>query len=105
MSDIRTIYVGRKPVHVYVAAVLHAMLAGDREVELVARGNAIRTAIDTAEICRRRNGHIAGMLPAEMNNKGVEIGTEKVEMEDTTRIMSFIKIQLEGVGDFPSDEE
>jgi DNA-binding protein len=45
------------------------------------------------------------MLPAEMNNKGVEIGTEKVEMEDTTRIMSFIKIQLEGVGDFPSDEE
>ncbi len=105
MSDIRTIYVGRKPVHVYVAAVLHAMLAGDREVELVARGNAIRTAIDTAEICRRRNGHIAGMLPAEMNNQGVEIGTEKVEMEDTTRIMSFIKFQLEGVDDFPSDEE
>jgi DNA-binding protein Alba len=105
MSDIRTIYVGKKPVHVYVAAVLHAMQAGDREVELVARGNAIRTAIDAAEICRRRNGHIAGLLPEEMNNKGVEIGTETVEMDDHSRILSFIRIQLEGVGDFPSEEE
>ena len=52
MSDIRTIYVGRKQIHVYVAAVLNAMQDGDRNIEIVARGNAMQRAIDTAEICR-----------------------------------------------------
>ena len=105
MTEIRTIYVGRKRVHVYVAAVLNAMQAGEREIELVARGNAIRTAIDAAEICRRRNGHIAGLLPEEMKNKGIEIGTEEIEMDDHTRTLSYIKIHLEGVGDLPSEDE
>ncbi len=101
----RTIYVGRKPVHSYIAAVLRAMQDGDREVELVARGNAMRTAIDTAEICRRRNGHIAGLLPESMVNNGVEIGTEEVETDESTRILSYIKIRLEGIGDMPEDGE
>ena len=37
----RTIYVGRKPVHSYVAAVLRAMQDGDREVEIIDRGNSL----------------------------------------------------------------
>tara|TARA_A100001037_G_scaffold127533_1_gene115478 strand:- start:815 stop:1129 length:315 start_codon:yes stop_codon:yes gene_type:complete len=104
MSDVRTIYVGSKPIHAYVAAVLRAMQNGDRKVELVARGGAIRTAVDTAEICRRRNGNIASLLP-EMVNNGVEIGTEQLDSEGVTRTLSFIKIQLEGIGDLPDEEE
>jgi DNA-binding protein Alba len=101
----RTIYVGRKPVHAYVAAVLRAMQDGDRDVEIVARGNSMRTAIDTAEICRRRNGNIAGNLPPEMFNRGVEIGTEEIQTEDTVRVLSYVKIHLEGIGDMPDDSE
>jgi DNA-binding protein Alba len=81
------------------------MQDGDREVEIVARGNSMRMAIDTAEICRRRNGHIAGLLPETMVNNGVEIGTEEIEMDDSTRILSYIKIKLEGIGDMPDDGE
>jgi len=103
--EMRTIYVGRKPVHSYVAAVLRAMQDGDREVEIIARGNAMRTAIDTAEICRRRNGKIAGMLPEEMVNKGVEISTEEIEVEGSTRILSAIRIVLEGIGEMPDNSE
>lgn len=101
----RTIYVGRKPVHTYVAAVLRAMKDGDREVELTARGNAMRTAIDVAEICRRRNGHIAGLLPEEMVNNGIDIGTEELETEDGIRVLSFIKVRLEGIGEMADDSE
>jgi len=101
----RTIYVGRKPVHTYVAAVLRAMQDGDREVELVARGNAMRTAIDVAEICRRRNGHIAGLLPEEMVNNGVNIGTEELESDEGMRVLSYVKIQLEGIGEMAVDSE
>ena len=104
-KKMRTIYVGRKPVHSYVAAVLRAMQDGDREVEIVARGNSMRVAIDAAEICRRRNGKIAGLLPEEMVNNGVEIGTEEIDMDGSTRIISFIKIQLEGIGEMPADSE
>ncbi|MDP6098859.1 MAG: hypothetical protein QF566_01635 [Candidatus Thalassarchaeaceae archaeon] len=101
----RTIYVGRKPVHAYVAAVLRAMQDGDREVEIIARGNAMRTAIDTAEICRRRNGKIAGMLPEEMINNGVEISTEEIDVEGSTRVLSSIRIVLEGIGEMPDNSE
>jgi len=101
----RTIYVGRKPVHAYVAAVLRAMQDGDREVELVARGNSMRTAIDTAEICRRRNGNIAGHLPPEMFNRGIEIGTEEIDADGKVRVLSYIKIQLEGIGEMIDDSE
>tara|TARA_B100001750_G_scaffold172558_1_gene140798 strand:+ start:205 stop:471 length:267 start_codon:yes stop_codon:yes gene_type:complete len=88
-----------------VAAVLRAMQDGDREVQIIARGNAMRTAIDAAEICRRRNGKIAGFLPEKMVNNGVEISTEEIDADGTTRILSSIKILLEGIGDMPEEEE
>jgi DNA-binding protein len=105
MTDVRIIYVGRKPVHVYVAAVLNAMQGGERNIEIVARGNAMQRAIDTAEICRRHNGHLASMLPPEVNVLGVEIGSEEVEREDRTSMVSVVRISIEGIGDMPSKDE
>ena len=105
MSDIRTIYVGRKQIHVYVAAVLNAMQDGDRNIEIVARGNAMQRAIDTAEICRRHNGHLASMLPPEVNVIGVEIGSEEVEREDRTSTVSVIRINIEGIGEMAARDE
>ena len=64
-----------------------------------------KTAIDAAEICRRRNGKIAGMLPEEMVNNGVEISTEELEVDGSTRVLSSIKILLEGIGEMPEDSE
>ena len=105
VTDVRTIYVGRKPVHVYVAAVLNVMQGGERNIEIVARGNAMQRAIDTAEICRRRNGHLASMLPPEVNVLGVEIGSEEVEREGRTSMVSVVRINIEGIGDMPSKDE
>ena len=85
--------------------VTYVMQDGDREVEIIARGNAMRTAIDAAEICRRRNGKIAGLLPEEMVNNGVEISTEEIEVEGSIRVLSSIKILLEGIGEMPEDSE
>jgi len=48
------IYVGRKPPMNYVLAVITLFSAGNKEVTLKARGQAITTAIDAAEITRRR---------------------------------------------------
>ena len=37
MTDRRTIFIGKKPLHAYVRAVVMAMESGDRNLELVAR--------------------------------------------------------------------
>ena len=41
MTDRRTIFIGKKPLHAYVRAVVMAMESGDRNLELVARGATI----------------------------------------------------------------
>ena len=105
MADIRTIYVGRKPVHVYVAAVLNIMQGGERNIEIVARGHAMQRAIDTAELCRRRNGHLASMLPPEVNVLGVEIDSEEVQREDRTSMVSVVRINIEGIGEMAARDE
>ena len=56
-----------KPLHAYVRAVVMAMEAGDRIVQLEARGATISRAVDVAEVCRRRSGHIAQGLPETVN--------------------------------------
>jgi DNA-binding protein len=88
MSERRIIFIGKKPLHLYIRAVVMSMEAGDREVELVARGATIGRAVDVAEVCRRRNGWIAQGLPEE-----VVIG------------VSVLKIELDGIGDIPIKEE
>jgi DNA-binding protein len=49
------IYIGRKPVMSYVLAIITGFTGSDAsEVVLRARGMAITTAVDAAEVTRRR---------------------------------------------------
>jgi len=105
MTERRVIFVGKKPMHAYVRAVVTAMAEGERSVQLVARGATISRAVDVAEICRRRNGHIAQGLPETVNIEHLECGSEEVPGDDGVRTVSVIKINLEGVGDIPSSQE
>lgn len=88
MSDANIVYVGSKPVMNYVIAVL-ANLNQDRlkDVVLRARGRAISTAVDTAEVTRNR------FLSDLTYN--VSIGTEAMPREEGgTRNVSTIDIIL-----------
>ena len=106
MTDRRTIFIGKKPLHAYVRAVVMAMEAGDRAIQLVARGATISRAVDVAEICRRRNGHIAQSLPATIHIQHIECDSEEVPTEGgTMRTVSVLRIDLDGVGDVPQSEE
>ena len=105
--DERQIFVGKKPVHLYVRAVVMAMESGDRVVRLTARGSAIGNAVDTAELCRRRHGTIAASLPETVHVRSVDIATEMTERRDGggERGVSVIHIVLEGEGDVPAQDE
>ncbi len=83
------IYIGRKPVMSYVLAVITYFNMPDaKEVVLKARGRAITTAVDVAEITRRRF-----MDKAKISN--IEIGTEELPEEGgRTRAVSTMEITL-----------
>jgi len=84
----KTIYVGNKPAMRYVAVILSGF--HDRnldEVILRARGRAISTAVDAAEIARNR--FMPDLEPS------VTIGTDQVEGEDgRKRSVSAMEITL-----------
>ena len=83
-----------------------AMESGDRNLELVARGATIGRAVDVAEVCRRRNGIIAQGLPEEVTIGEINCESEVIPSEDgRDRIVSVLKIQLDGHGDLPEKEE
>lgn len=80
------VYVGSKPVMTYVMAIISAMKDQD-EVIVKARGRAISTAVDAAEVTRNR------YLPNLQST--VTIGTEEMEAEGgSTRNVSTIAITL-----------
>ena len=83
------IYIGRKPVMSYVLAVItYFNMPNAKEVVLKARGRAITTVVDVAEITRRRF-----MDKAKVSN--IEIGTEELTDEDgRTRAVSTMEITL-----------
>jgi DNA-binding protein len=83
------VYVGRKPVMSYVLAIITYFNAPDaKEVVLKARGRAITTAVDVAEITRRRF-----MDKAKVSK--IEIGTEELTEEGgRTRAVSTMEITL-----------
>jgi DNA-binding protein len=87
------VYVGRKPVMSYVLAIITYFNAPDaKEVVLKARGRAITTAVDVAEITRRRF-----MNKAKISN--IEIGTEELTEEGgRTRAVSTMEITLSREG-------
>jgi DNA-binding protein len=85
------IYVGRKPTMSYVLAVITSLTGSNaKEVTLKARGQAITTAVNVAEIIRRR-------FMKELKVGKVDIGTEEMpprEGESRTRNVSTIEITL-----------
>ena len=73
----------------YVLAVITAFTSSDiKEVTLKARGRAITTAVDVAEITRRR-------FMKELNEGKITTGTEEMPQEEGgTRMVSTIEITL-----------
>jgi DNA-binding protein len=90
MSEERNVvYIGRKPVMSYVLAVItHFNTSDTKEVVLKARGMSITTAVDAAEITRRR-------FMNKLKVDKIEIGTEEMKQEDgRTRAVSTMQIVL-----------
>jgi DNA-binding protein len=88
-SDV--VFIGNKPPMSYVMAVMTAMSSGNiNEITLKARGRAITTAVDVAEItCNRFMKDLAVTT--------VGIGTEELparEGENKSRNVSIIEIKL-----------
>ncbi|MDH5441386.1 MAG: DNA-binding protein Alba [Candidatus Bathyarchaeota archaeon] len=85
------VYIGRKPTMSYVLAMMTSFTGSSaEEVTLKARGQAITTAIDAAEIVRHR-------FMKELNVSKITIGTEEMpprEGENRTRNVSTIEITL-----------
>jgi len=88
-ADDNTIFVGHKPPMSYVLAVITQFNGnGSNGVILKARGRAISTAVDTAEIVRNRF-----MKDAKL--KDIKIGTESVTNEEGRETnISSIEISL-----------
>jgi DNA-binding protein len=88
-ADENTIFVGQKPPMSYVLAVITQFNSnGANAVVIKARGRAISTAVDTAEIVRNRF-----MKDAKLND--IKIGTESVTNEEGRNSnVSSIEISL-----------
>ena len=88
-EDESIVYIGRKPVMSYVLAVITHMNRPDaKEVMLKARGRAITTAVDVAEVTRRR-------FMSDLTVENISIGTEELPQEvGGTRAVSTIEIKL-----------
>ena len=88
-TDENVIYVGKKPPMSYVLAVITQFNDnGSNGVILKARGRAISTAVDTAEIVRHR-------FMKDVKVREIKIGTESVtNMEGRDSNVSSIEIDL-----------
>jgi DNA-binding protein len=85
------VFVGSKTPMDYVLAVMTRLSAGDaKEVVLKARGQAVTTAVDVAEITRSR-------FLRDLKVSRIAIGTEEMparEGENRARMVSTIEITL-----------
>ena len=85
------VFIGNKPPMSYVMAVMTALSSGTMtEITLKARGRAITTAVDVAEITRNR-------FIKDLNVTSIGIGTEEMparEGENRSRSVSIIEIKL-----------
>lgn len=85
------VFVGSKPPMSYVMAIITGLSASNaKEITLKARGRAITTAVDTAEITRRR-------FMKDLKVSRIALGTEEMparEGESRTRMVSTIEITL-----------
>jgi DNA-binding protein len=85
------VYIGRKPPMSYVLAIITSFSRSDvKEITLKARGQAITTAVDAAEITRNR-------FVTDLNVSKISIGTEEMpprEGENRARMISTMEITL-----------
>ncbi len=85
------IFVGNKPPMSYVLAIITAFSSGNqKEVTLKARGQAITTTVDVAEITRNR-------FIKDLKVTKIAIGTVEMpprESESKSRMVSTIEITL-----------
>jgi len=85
------VFIGRKPPMNYVLAIITSLSASNAKgITLKARGRAITTAVDTAEITRRR-------FIKDLKVSKISIGTEEMpprEGENRTRMVSTMEITL-----------
>ena len=87
--DPNTVYIGRKPTMNYVLAVITNFNSPDtKDVAIKARGQAISTAVDVAEIVSRR-------FMKDLKVSDITIGTEEMQQQEGgTRNVSTIEIKL-----------
>ncbi len=85
------VFIGRKPAMSYVLAVITSLSASNaKDITLKARGQAITTAVDVAEITRSR-------FIKDLKVSKISIGTEEMparEGENRTRMVSTMEITL-----------
>jgi len=81
------VFIGIKPVMNYVLAVITQFNMGTGDVTLKARGRAISTAVDAAEITRNR--FLQGLVV-----RNISIGTEEVQGERGATNVSTMEIVL-----------
>jgi DNA-binding protein len=91
MAESNSVLIGRKPVMNYVLACITLFHGGAKEVNVKARGRSISTAVDVAEVVRRR------FLP-DVKVKKIGVGTEQMaprEEGGTPSNVSTIEITLQ----------
>jgi len=85
------VFIGNKPAMSYVLAIITSLSASDaKEITLKARGRAITTAVDVAEIARNR-------FLKDLKISKISIGTEEMparEGENRARMVSTMEITL-----------
>lgn len=90
-DNTKTVFIGNKPAMSYVLALITSLSSGNmKEVTLKARGRAITTAVDAAEIARRR-------FLKDLKVAKISIGTEEMpprEGESNARMVSTMEITL-----------
>ena len=90
-EESKTIFIGRKPAMSYVLAIITSLSASNtKEITLKARGQAITTAVDAAEIARNR-------FLKDLTISKIAIGTEEMpprEGENSSRMVSTMEIVL-----------
>jgi DNA-binding protein len=88
-KDQNTVYIGKKPVMSYVLAVITSFSPSDtKDVTVKARGRSITTAVDVAEIVKRR-------FMKDLKASKITIGTEELQQEEGgTRNVSTMEIML-----------
>ena len=87
MSLENTVFIGRKPILTYCLAVLEVMRNND-QVVMKARGSAISTAVDVAEVTKNR-------FLNDLEVESIEIGTEELKnYEERPRNVSTMTIVM-----------